>query len=92
MVQLVMLKPRLMLSLSVSRPSICLVPSIYPVSHVVTYLTPYSPYVDPFKGQDLATVTAAELTAVQNMREAAEAAETDEFNPQIAAASGAAGE
>ncbi|KAF8604759.1 hypothetical protein BDV93DRAFT_491506 [Ceratobasidium sp. AG-I] len=47
-------------------------------------------FVDPFKGQDLATVTAAELTAVQNMREAAEAAETDEFNPQIKAASGAA--
>lgn len=37
-------------------------------------------------------MTADELEAVQNMREAAEAAETDEFNPQIEAASGSAGE
>ncbi|KAG8710951.1 hypothetical protein FRC11_003953, partial [Ceratobasidium sp. 423] len=45
-------------------------------------------FVDPFKGRDLATVTADELTAVQNMREAAEAAEVDQFNKQISAASG----
>ncbi|QRV84644.1 hypothetical protein RhiJN_26709 [Ceratobasidium sp. AG-Ba] len=46
-------------------------------------------FVDPFTGRDLATVTAAELKAVQTMREAAEAAETDKFNPEIKAASGA---
>ncbi|CCO35014.1 hypothetical protein BN14_09127 [Rhizoctonia solani AG-1 IB] len=45
-------------------------------------------FVDPFKGRDLAKVTAAELKAVQNMREAAEAAEVDQFNKQISAASG----
>ncbi|CAE6466685.1 unnamed protein product [Rhizoctonia solani] len=47
-------------------------------------------FVDPFNGRDLATVTADELTAVQNMREAAEAAEVDQFNKQISAASGTA--
>ncbi|KAJ1299481.1 hypothetical protein OPQ81_011815 [Rhizoctonia solani] len=45
-------------------------------------------FIDPFKGRDLATVTAAELNAVQNMREAAESAEVDQFNKQISAASG----
>ncbi|KAH9933553.1 uncharacterized protein BXZ73DRAFT_100938 [Epithele typhae] len=46
-------------------------------------------FVTPFAGVDLATVDAATLDAVQTMREAAEAAETDQFNPAIAAASGA---
>ncbi|KAI0799737.1 hypothetical protein BC629DRAFT_1581402 [Irpex lacteus] len=46
-------------------------------------------FVDPFAGQDLATVDSATLEAVQNMREAAESAETDKFNPEIEAASGA---
>jgi len=45
-------------------------------------------FVTPFAGRDLATVTADELDAVNTMREAAEAAETDLFNPQIAAATG----
>ncbi|GAB1520477.1 hypothetical protein RhiTH_003554 [Rhizoctonia solani] len=45
-------------------------------------------FVDPFKGRDLATVTSAELKAVQTMREAAEAAEVDKFNKQITATSG----
>ncbi|KAF8311767.1 hypothetical protein DL93DRAFT_2060656, partial [Clavulina sp. PMI_390] len=44
----------------------------------------------PFSGRDLSTVSSAELTALQNMREAAETAETAQFNPAIAAASGAA--
>jgi len=44
----------------------------------------------PFQGVDLATVTKAERDAVEAMRQAAEAAETDDFNPQIEAASGAA--
>jgi len=47
-------------------------------------------FVDPFAGQDLATVSAADLDAIQTMREAAESAETDDFDPQIAAATGAA--
>ncbi|CAE7151246.1 unnamed protein product [Rhizoctonia solani] len=47
-------------------------------------------FVDPFNGRNLATVTAAELKAVQNMREAAEAAEVDQFNKQVSAASGTA--
>ncbi|KAJ7594743.1 hypothetical protein C8J56DRAFT_821678 [Mycena floridula] len=46
-------------------------------------------FVDPFDGVDLATVDSATLDAVQTMREAAESAETDLFNPAIAAASGA---
>ncbi|OJT15104.1 hypothetical protein TRAPUB_8361 [Trametes pubescens] len=45
-------------------------------------------FVDPFDGVDLATVDAATLKAVQTMREAAEDAETEQFNPAIAAASG----
>ncbi|KAF5388851.1 hypothetical protein D9757_005668 [Collybiopsis confluens] len=47
-------------------------------------------FVDPFDGVDLTTVSSDELTAINNMREAAESAETDEFDPQIEAASGAA--
>lgn len=47
-------------------------------------------FVDPFQGQDLATVSAADLASIQTMREAAESAETDDFNPQIAAAAGTA--
>ncbi|KAL0581828.1 hypothetical protein V5O48_000196 [Marasmius crinis-equi] len=45
--------------------------------------------VTPFQGQDLAAVPAADLTALKNMREAAEDAETSLFNPAIDAASGA---
>ncbi|TBU56618.1 hypothetical protein BD310DRAFT_823316 [Dichomitus squalens] len=45
-------------------------------------------FVDPFDGVDLATVDDATLKAVQTMREAAESAETDQFNPQIDAAFG----
>jgi hypothetical protein len=48
-------------------------------------------FLAPFAGQDLATVSAAELAAVQTMREAAEDAETEQFNSQIKAATGAAG-
>jgi len=47
-------------------------------------------FVDPFSGQDLATVSSTDLDAIQTMREAAESAETDDFDPQIAAATGAA--
>ncbi|KAI0833811.1 hypothetical protein BC628DRAFT_1414546 [Trametes gibbosa] len=46
-------------------------------------------FVDPFAGVDLATVDATTLKAVQTMREAAEDAETEQFNPAIKAASGA---
>lgn len=48
-------------------------------------------FVDPFAGVDLSTVDSATLDAIDTMREAAESAETDQFDPQIAAASGAAG-
>ena len=44
--------------------------------------------LDPFKGQDLAKVTKAELDAVKAMREAAETQETEGFNPAIAKAGG----
>ncbi|THV06772.1 hypothetical protein K435DRAFT_825844 [Dendrothele bispora CBS 962.96] len=47
-------------------------------------------FVDPFQGVDLATVDDATVEAMQTMREAAEDAETDQFNPAIDAASGAA--
>lgn len=47
-------------------------------------------FVDPFDGVDLATVDATTLKAVQTMREAAEDAETSQFNPAIKAASGSA--
>ena len=46
-------------------------------------------FVTPFDGVDLSTVDSATLKAVQTMREAAESAETDDFDPQIDAASGA---
>jgi len=46
-------------------------------------------FVDPFKGVDLATVSSTDLDNVETMREAAENAETEDFNPQIEAASGA---
>ncbi|KAI0328280.1 hypothetical protein GY45DRAFT_1372512 [Cubamyces sp. BRFM 1775] len=46
-------------------------------------------FVTPFDGVDLATVDSTTLKAVQTMREAAESAETDQFNPAIDAASGA---
>ncbi|KZP06916.1 hypothetical protein FIBSPDRAFT_818286 [Athelia psychrophila] len=47
-------------------------------------------FVDPFAGCDLSTVDATSLKNLQTMRLAAEAAETDQFNAQVAAASGAA--
>ncbi|KAG8897869.1 hypothetical protein FRC00_003716 [Tulasnella sp. 408] len=46
-------------------------------------------FVDPFDGQDLATVDDATVDALSVMRELAEDAETELFNPQIEAASGA---
>ena len=46
---------------------------------------------DPFAGQNLANVDDASLTALKNMRQAAEDAETELFNPTIDAASGAEG-
>ena len=46
--------------------------------------------LDPFKGQDLATVDATTLKNIETMRKAAESAETKNFNPAIKAASGAA--
>ena len=46
-------------------------------------------FVDPFNNVDLTTVSSDVLTAMNNMREAAESAETDDFDPQIDAASGA---
>ncbi|KAJ7677592.1 hypothetical protein B0H17DRAFT_1206874 [Mycena rosella] len=45
-------------------------------------------FVDPFPA-DLTTVDATSLANLGTMREAAESAETDSFDPQIAAASGA---
>ncbi|KAI0763343.1 hypothetical protein BD413DRAFT_212621 [Trametes elegans] len=45
-------------------------------------------FVDPFAGVDLATVDKATLDAVKTMREAAEDAETKQFNPAIKAADG----
>ncbi|KAI0667918.1 hypothetical protein C8Q78DRAFT_1071632 [Trametes maxima] len=45
-------------------------------------------FVDPFKGVDLSTVDSDTLDAVKTMREAAEDAETKQFNPAIKAASG----
>ncbi|KAG8979877.1 hypothetical protein FRB90_007854 [Tulasnella sp. 427] len=46
-------------------------------------------FVDPFSGVDLSKVDAATVTALNVMRELAEDAETQLFNPQISAASGA---
>ncbi|KAI0731612.1 hypothetical protein C8Q72DRAFT_775895 [Fomitopsis betulina] len=45
-------------------------------------------FVDPFANVDLATVDAATVSAMQTMREAAEDAETAQFDPAIAAATG----
>ncbi|KAH9839057.1 uncharacterized protein C8Q71DRAFT_747431 [Rhodofomes roseus] len=45
-------------------------------------------FVDPFANVDLSTVDDATVETMTTMREAAESAETDDFNPQIAAASG----
>ncbi|WVQ81094.1 hypothetical protein IAT38_003216 [Cryptococcus sp. DSM 104549] len=45
-------------------------------------------FVDPFNGCDLSTVDATSLKNIQTMREAAESAETDQFNGAIDAASG----
>ncbi|WVQ73590.1 hypothetical protein IAR50_003169 [Cryptococcus sp. DSM 104548] len=45
-------------------------------------------FVDPFDGCDLSTVDATSLKNIQTMREAAEDAETDQFNSAIDAASG----
>ncbi|ETW80941.1 hypothetical protein HETIRDRAFT_427792 [Heterobasidion irregulare TC 32-1] len=47
-------------------------------------------FVDPFKNVDLTTVDSTTIDNLNTMREAAESAETDQFNSQIAAASGAA--
>lgn len=46
-------------------------------------------FVTPFGGCDLSTVDSTSLKNLQTMREAAESAETDLFNPAIDAASGA---
>lgn len=46
-------------------------------------------FVDPFANVDLATVDSQTLDNMQTMREAAESAETEGFDPAIAAASGA---
>lgn len=58
-----------------------------------SYLTGAHVFVrtDPFAGVDLATVDSTSLDNLQTMREAAESAETDDFDPQIDAASGATG-
>lgn len=47
-------------------------------------------FVDPFNGVDLATLDAQVAKDMETMRQAAEAAETDQFNPAIDAATGAA--
>lgn len=46
-------------------------------------------FVEPFTGVDLSTIDSATVSALNVMRELAEDAETELFNPQIAAASGA---
>lgn len=48
-------------------------------------------FVDPFAGVDLATLDDSVADNIETMRQAAESAETDDFNPAIAAASGDAG-
>lgn len=45
-------------------------------------------FVDPFNGVDLSTVDSSTVETINTMREAAESAETDDFDPQIDAASG----
>ncbi|KAL5514479.1 hypothetical protein ACEPAG_2567 [Sanghuangporus baumii] len=46
-------------------------------------------FVDPFANTDLSTISSDVLDAMEAMREAAESAETDLFDPAIDAASGA---
>ena len=46
--------------------------------------------MDPFDGVDLSTLDDSVAENMNTMREAAESAETDDFDPQIDAASGAA--
>lgn len=46
-------------------------------------------FVTPFAGLDLASISNVDASNVETMRKAAEAAETDQFNPAIEAASGA---
>ncbi|KAF9059781.1 hypothetical protein BDP27DRAFT_1371143 [Rhodocollybia butyracea] len=48
-------------------------------------------FLEPFANVDLTTISADTLDAINSMRLAAESAETDEFDPQIDAASGATG-
>ena len=45
-------------------------------------------FVDPFANVDLATLDDSVATNMETMRKAAEAAETDQFNPAIDAAGG----
>jgi len=47
-------------------------------------------FVTPFDGVDLSTVDSTSLANVETMHQDAEDAETSDFDPQIAAASGAA--
>ncbi|KAI0053244.1 hypothetical protein FA95DRAFT_1579648 [Auriscalpium vulgare] len=47
-------------------------------------------FIDPFNGVELTTVDETTLDNMNTMHEAAEAAETDQFVPEISAASGAA--
>jgi hypothetical protein len=49
-------------------------------------------FVTPFAGVDLSTVSKESRDAVETMRELAEAAEIEKFNPQIAAAHGDTGQ
>jgi hypothetical protein len=48
-------------------------------------------FVTPFNGVDLSTVSQTDRDAVEAMRLAAESAETEQFDPQLAAARGAIG-
>lgn len=45
-------------------------------------------FVDPFEGVDLATLDDQVAKDIETMRKAAEAAETEKFNPAIEAAGG----
>lgn len=74
-----MLKQKLTPYLSVS-PSRS---SEYPFTYNSLYLQ------DPFANTDLSTVSEDVRDAIEAMRQAAESAETDLFNPQIDAATGA---
>ena len=59
---------------------------IIKVSRRISEIHPRPP--DPFADVDLSTVDDATLNAMETMREAAEDAETEQFNPAIAAATG----